>query len=529
MSASEHAFDRRKLLAAGAIGLLQGACQVSLRSRIVGSDHGLGHQLRDRNFPLAKPGPKVGTLIVGAGASGAAAAYTLKKAGYDNFQIIDLAIDAGGNARAGHHGELSYPWGAHYLPQPDHANLDLLSFLEDAGAITGRQSNGKPIYNEDYLCHDIEERLHYQGRWHEGLIPWRSLDRTTVAEMKAFYAFVDTLRSRPGQDGRPGFHIPLALSSQDENLLKLDRLTFAEFIKGQGWTSPFLAWYLNYACRDDYGTDWQETSAWAGLHYFSARLGDGGKVLTWPEGNHWLIRQLLKGIEAKFQGRELAHSLKRQGRGWALESWSEEMQENRLWQADRIILALPRYVIARLLPEATYSKSLMSYAPWMVANCQVSELPGEGEGTSLAWDNVPYGSNSLGYVVASHQQIRRYQGPSVLTSYWPLTGGSSDYLRMIAGMRSGDDWARLVLNDMEGMHPDYSKKIEKIDVWLWGHGMIQPKPGFLWGSLRASMNAFPEANLAFAHSDMSGISIFEEAFSQGVAAARHILKAKDLG
>jgi protoporphyrinogen oxidase len=491
----------------------------------VGADHALGHQLRSRRFPQAEAGPKCGTVIIGSGASGSAAAYTFKKAGYTDFQMLDLAVDPGGNARAGHHGPLSYPWGAHYLPQPDRSNEDLLTFLSDCGAVTGWRG-GEAIYNEDYLCHDREERLYYEGGWHEGLIPWKSLDKSTMDELKAFTSLTDKLRDQRGKDGKPAFHIPLDQSSLDHEYLKLDGMTFANFIRGQGWHSPFLAWYLNYACRDDYGTDWEETSAWAGLHYFAARSGENAKVLTWPEGNHWLIRQLLRGIENRFQGGELVHSIQRSGEYWQIESWNEALKVNRRWTAEKIVLATPRHVSARLLPGLAFDRSTMSYAPWMVANLQVNRLPDDGNGTSLAWDNVPYDSHSLGYVVASHQEIKRYEGPSVLTSYWPLTGGSSDYLRTIAGMRSADDWARLVLADMEAMHPGYGENIEKIDVWLWGHGMIQPKPGFIWGEGRRALEAhpYPKSIMAMAHSDMSGISIFEEAFGRGVKAARQILK-----
>jgi hypothetical protein len=47
--------------------------------------------------------------------------------------------------------------------------------------------------------------------------------------------------------------------------------------------------------------------------------------------------------------------------------------------------------------------------------------------------------------------------------------------------------------------------------------MIRPIPGFIWGHSRqlAGMHQPP---VFFAHSDLSGISIFEEAYCRGVAA-----------
>ncbi|MBC7661974.1 MAG: NAD(P)-binding protein [Chitinophagaceae bacterium] len=514
--------DRRTLLASGLLSLT--ACTKNKKSAIVGADHVSGHRLWNQNFPPSEPGPKVGTLIIGAGVSGLAAAYTLKKAGSNDYHILDLASEPGGNARAGHTGDLSFPWGAHYLPQPGANNHDLMAFLTDCGVITGRDGRGQAVYNDDYLCHDVEERLYYQGAWHEGLIPWKSLEPSTIKEIRAFFAYTDVMRASIGRDNKRGFQIPLSLSSIDPHYAELDRMTFANFVRGQGWTSPFLGWYLNYCCRDDYGTDWEETSAWAGLHYFAARSGENNKVLTWPEGNNWLVKQLIKGSEAKFTGGEIVHKLSpEKGSGlWAIESWSETLGANRRWLASDVILAVPRFAGSRLLPELPYSKDMMSYAPWMVANCEVDSMP-LSNGTPLAWDNVPYGSASLGYVVSNHQSIERYASKGILTSYWPLTGGSSDYLRAVSGLRSTEDWVRLVKADFEMMHPGYSDSIQNVSIWLWGHGMIQPKPGYITGEYRQALNEAPFPRLALAHTDMSGISIFEEAFAQGLKAARQVL------
>jgi hypothetical protein len=63
------------------------------------------------------------------------------------------------------------------------------------------------------------------------------------------------------------------------------------------FTSPHLLWYINYACRDDYGALAGDTSAWAGVHYFASREPDEKGPLTWPEGNGWITRRLLeKGV-----------------------------------------------------------------------------------------------------------------------------------------------------------------------------------------------------------------------------------------
>ena len=52
--------------------------------------------------------------------------------------------------------------------------------------------------------------------------------------------------------------------------------------------------------------------------------------------------------------------------------------------------------------------------------------------------------------------------------------------------------------------------------------MIRPVPGYIWGAQRPK-SAQSFNRIVFAHSDMSGISIFEEAYTRGVQAAENIL------
>jgi hypothetical protein len=52
--------------------------------------------------------------------------------------------------------------------------------------------------------------------------------------------------------------------------------------------------------------------------------------------------------------------------------------------------------------------------------------------------------------------------------------------------------------------------------------MIRPSVGFIWGGVRQKMKD-PLDNIVFAHSDMSGMSNFEEAQYHGVEAAKHVL------
>jgi hypothetical protein len=58
--------------------------------------------------------------------------------------------------------------------------------------------------------------------------------------------------------------------------------------------------------------------------------------------------------------------------------------------------------------------------------------------------------------------------------------------------------------------------------------MVRPRPGFVWGGARQAAIQ-PYRGIHFAHSDLSGIALFEEAFAHGVRAADEVLAASQKG
>jgi len=88
--------------------------------------------------------------------------------------------------------------------------------------------------------------------------------------------------------------------------------------------------------------------------------------------------------------------------------------------------------------------------------------------------------------------------------------------------RSLAEWQRIIRDDLLEMNPDLAGAIRRIDVWRWGHAMIRPVPGFFWGGGREAA-AVPEPPLFFANSDLSGLSLFEEAHYRGTRAAEDVM------
>lgn len=87
-----------------------------------------------------------------------------------------------------------------------------------------------------------------------------------------------------------------------------------------------------------------------------------------------------------------------------------------------------------------------------------------------------------------------------------------------------EDWVEVVFVDFECAHRDVREHVERIEIAFWGHGMIRPRPGALFHPARAP-RLLPRGRIHFAHTDLSGVALFEEALDHGVRAAREIAEA----
>jgi len=366
----------------------------------------------------------------------------------------------------------------------------------------------------------------WQGKWQEGLVPRTGLRRDDEADLKAFNAAMEAFTARTGRDGKPAFAIPIAYSSEDPDLLALDRQSFTDWIEAQGWRSPVLRAHLRYCTRDDYGCEPQHVSAWAGIHYFAGRRGwaaegRGGAVLTWPEGNARLVRGMAKHFPDRIAGGRIVHRVTREGERMLVDSFDVREQRTVRTAARAAILAMPHFLAARIAPAEVQPSPAFSYAPWLVANVTVDRPP-QGRGAPLAWDNVSATSESLGYVVATHQGPAAIPSATVLTWYHALSDLPPAEARRLLLSRSAAEWKRIVSDDLLLMHPELDGAIRSIELWRWGHAMSRPAPGFIWAAAPAASRAAPP--LFLAHSDMSGLSIFEEAHYRGTAAAEGAMR-----
>jgi hypothetical protein len=523
---------RRTCLAGGA--LLTGALATGCASgaphwpgTLGGADFTRGHALRDRRFPPAHgPEHSAALVIAGGGVAGLAAGWRLRDAGFDDFVLLELEDHAGGNARSGRNAISAYPLGAHYLPIPNREAGALRRMLGQFGMIVGTGADGSPVYDPFQVCADLDERLFWRGSWQEGLFPQTGLSEGERAQYADFEREMAQFSRAVGSDGKPAFAVPLAASSSDARYTALDAISFATWLDRRGWTGAALRAYVRYCCRDDYGTEPEQVSAWAGVHYFASRRGwssaeSRDRELTWPEGNGRLTTLMAERIGDRIRPAHTVFGARRDGNGATIAAFDHHAGASRTWRAGAVILAMPQFVAARVCGDPGGARGF-TYAPWVVANVSTNQAP-RGPGVPLAWDNVAAASDSLGYVVATHQTDSGGDGPTVLTWYMPLSAMPPAQARKVLLNRALHEWQDLVAQDLIDLHPELADAITRIDVWRWGHAMIRPTPGFLTDPDRTAAQAL-EPPLLRAHSDLSGMSIFEEAHYRGVAAAEAAMR-----
>lgn len=563
---------RRQLLFAGASSLLAAGCQLRRDQRVdipaafVGPNIDRGHALRspDAAWLFATPTriEHTDVAILGGGVAGLSAAWRLGRAGVSDLRVLDAEPVVGGTSRSGRSAVTPFPWGAHYLPVPSQEMTALCELLREVDVLTGYDAAGRALCREQHLCRTPQERIFYKGRWYEGLYPRVGASSEDLRQFARFHDEVGRCVRQVDAQGRRAFALPRARANP-QLAAPLDHRTMAQFLDEKGFTSWRLRWYVDYACRDDFGLRIHNTSAWAGMHYYAARLlhpdDTPPEVLTWPAGNGWLVERLAERLPSPPQTDCLVvdvRLLSATSPAPAVEVRYLDLRHGDpldraplvALRARQAVFALPTYLRSRLLsslraqPPAWLSS--FTYAPWLVANLtlrRAHNLPvaagaqhvqQKGSGAPPAWDNVLVESPSLGYVNATHQaQPNPNDAPdhiprSVWTYYLPFSDGDPKIERQRLLSMSPQAARDLVLADLSRCDGQLLADLERVDLFRWGHGMPRPIPGLLTSSVLVDAAA-PLGPIQFAHTDLSGLALFEEAHHAGVRAAEAILHALD--
>ncbi len=491
----------------------------------------LGHRMRDvSSLPKPSTWSECQVAVVGGGVAGLSAMRELERLGIGNTLLLELDEHVGGTSQGGALPASVHPWGAHYVTVPLAANQPLIALLGEVGAVEEILPSGDPVMAEQHLVADPSERVFYRGRWYEGLFPVAGASADERAQKERFESEIDRWVEFRDAEGKPAFALPMSLGSRDPRVQALDTLSMSQWMLANGYTSPRLRWWVEYACRDDYGTTLADTSAWSVFFYFASRKRAAGasyqEVVTWPEGNSHLVDHLRRGVATRTGHAVVSVETGPDGVSIvALDASGTGEPKVVGVRARYVVMATPQFINARVVrglsEERLDAARSFEQSPWMVANMQVRERPG-GAGFPLCWDNVLFDSPSLGYVVATHQK-GPHRGPTVLTYYYPLVDSDARVARKRLLELGWEEWAEVALSDLERAHPGLRNYVERIDVARWGHGMVRSTPGRIWDG-RRELAARPHGRVHFAHSDLSGVALFEEAFDRGNRAAAEVAR-----
>jgi hypothetical protein len=567
MGPRQRLITRRTALGAVVAPALLTGCEpspIGIEGGFVGAGFERGHKLRDPAVlaALRAKAPafeqRTDVLVLGGGVAGLAAADELSRSNR-SFALLELEDRVGGNAR-GHMmraGDrmVRCPLGAHYLPVPPAGAVHVQQLLVSLDLARGSgESFALTSQGKRHLAHAPQERLWWpadehnpQGRWQAGLLPQVDSQSASQQQYRRFaQALAQVMEATR-------FELPVFSSSSERKgqvagvQRAFDAINFESWLREQGLRDEGLLWYLNYCCRDDYGADVSEVSAWAGLHYFASRHGfrapgdtalaaeDRG-VLAWPQGNAWLTERVAERIEAArpeaLKTGHLVLSVEDVGEATRREvlvrTWHAASGQVGAWRARDVIAAMPLRQAARVMaapPLALLAAvKAQKTSAWLVANIAISEPLIERERSAqlqLAWDSVLYHGAGLGYIHAGHQSIGA-SGPTVLTWYHAL-GTQRSAAQSLLDL-PWHHWRDLIVAELGGPHPDLVRKIERIDLMRYGHAMSVPAVGVFQsassGALHALRKAPPDARVRFAHADLAGYSVFEEAWSLGIDIAR---------
>lgn len=499
---------------------------------IVGANVSLGHILREnRNFEVPRENwQTVKVAIIGGGIAGLSAGWKFVNEGFSDFVLLELEKDIGGTSQSSTGNPVGYPWGAHYLPVPFQENTELVSLLKEMSLVEGSGANGEVVIKEQFLCREPEERVFYKGRWYDGLYLHVGESEDDKRQFSEFQKHIDYwVKWRDGK-GRRAFVVPTANCSNDAEATALDKITFAEWLRQKGFSSERLIWYCDYACRDDYGLKLDQTSAWAGLFYFCSRVRKSGDesqaFITFPEGNGRFVNHLFERVKENVRKSHAVVSVIPNEKG--VDVICLNSNELRGFHCEKVIYASPvftaPYVIRGFNETLPFAASEFQHNAWFVANLFLKDRPKPrfAKDFPLAWDNVLYESPSLGYVNATHQKGIDY-GSTIWTYYYPMCAEENGRTKLFN--YEWKDLADVCLTDIARAHPDIYELTERIDIMRWGHAMISPRPNFLWSGIREkALQTY--RNIHFAHTDLSGIALFEEAFYHGLRAGSELLVKK---
>jgi glycine/D-amino acid oxidase-like deaminating enzyme len=507
--------NRRELLHAGVVASIGGlflprALRAQAKTPVasfwapafVGDDPTVGHKFRDGELALKPvlPSEQHEVVIVGGGLSGLTAAFRLRQT---DVVVLESAVGPGGNAKATTWNKESFNIGAAYFVEVEGEQGELLA-------------EANVDYREVPLPQDA-------WRWRDQWLfdPWH--DESVDARLPSGFArALAGLRQEFKKLGDDPNFPQNDYRTSTAQALTLDSKSFRTWLTP--YADPEIMPFLESYCYSAMGASSSTVSAYAALNFAVEFVG---RVYAAPEGNYTIARSLAAGVDKAGAGRIkcgcFVHKLSAGTDGRVRISYVQD-GESRAMEARQVILATPYFLSGRLIEglAADQRAALCThdYAPYIVANLCFEGL--EPGGAYDQW--VPGLAPFDDFIPVSwtkkpeEKQAERLQ---VISCFAPARHQELARWQMLHD--PAETFAAPIVQAFERLNPGATKKLRKVLISRWGHGIIVNRPGMICRWLRVIKGQYGPITLA--HSDGLGLPAVESATHEGIVAAQKVLAA----
>ncbi len=462
-------------------------------------------------------------VIIGGGISGLAAAWRLKKYGAARILLLEKNDRTGGQCRSiGEEGGLIASQGSAYASIP--YTPVLTELYEDLGVVLGQRPDGSPIIDPEYLLKRPWARHHLEGAWHAD--PWESEEALDALpypgavkdDFRSLREIVEWWWNFEGNDGKPAFALPISGASEDPDVLWLDGLTLAEYLRWEGLDSR-VAEFFDPLLKSVYCLDSSEVSAYVGVDFLTSEILPGEvyeSVLCRPGGNAWVA----DGI-ARMIGRDVIQCnrfvLRAVNAGDEVHVTFLEDGVPMTIRSRTAISAFPRMMASSVLPDlGPGGTTPLNYGAYLVANIHVLETP-----ANLAYANEVHGDFFFtDFTVADWAGLddpvnAPLDRPNILTIYAPQTGWDARSRLLSTPIEAFEE---RIFADLERVLPGIGDVATGFDLFRWGHPMVLTRPGFVFSEERRAA-AQGIGKIFSAGHETEGIPYIDTAITAGVRAA----------
>ncbi|TRL35062.1 FAD-dependent oxidoreductase [Methylosinus sporium] len=337
----------------------------------------------------------------------------------------------------------------------------------------------------------------------------------------------------------------------DPTLDDLSSVSLAQHLETALGCDAIVSRFFTAYTLTAFGGTAEQVNAHSAITFLSSEL-TRGSVFTYPGGTSEIARRISRQLAQsetppRFETNATALRIETTARGASV-VYFQDGRFHRIF-GERIILAAPaqsaRHLVAHLSDAARNTAWTQFHAaPLVTANVTLrcaAPLLQLGLGYSQSWWG---GRHFVNYIVADWMSDKRAapQRQTTLTFY----GGCDAPLGALAEARMRlmhtpfSDYEDSLRSDlsrlMRGADFDFDRDVRALFLYRWGHSMLRPPPGFLFGATRGASGKLDRAQaprriacapmgpIVFAGQHVEGTPSIESAIGSGRRAAQQALE-----